>query len=50
MFGQNGDYSFPQRLSVEEQGEFIIGYAQQKAAIFERIAKAKQDAEEKADT
>lgn len=50
MFGQNGDYSFPQRLSVEEQGEFIIGYAQQKAAIFERIAKAKQNAEEKADT
>ena len=40
MFGKNGNCQFPQKLSYIEQGEFIIGYAQQKNYNIERAKKA----------
>lgn len=41
LFGADGNYNFPQKLSYIEQGEFIIGYAQQKNANIERAKQAK---------
>lgn len=46
MFGENGG-SFPQKLNHVEQGEFIIGYAQQKNTLIEKAVKAKKENEAK---
>lgn len=50
LFGGDGNCRFPQKLSYIEQGEFIIGYAQQKNHNIERAKEAalKRDARKNA--